>query len=453
MALTDGLISYYKMDTGSGTTAFDSVWTNDWTLIENPIWTTGKINDWLNFTKVENQRIDLWTQIPVDFTDSDFSIWFWFEPNSLSDDQAYYTAYGRDFSFEYRDSISSFRASFYDWSNSHPVTYQTTTTWVWYYFVFTRSKTSGTVLYVNWINEWTNSYTGNWNESFSSSQYDTTRIGSREGWRERRADWLLDELWIWNRALTQAEVTELYNNWDGLQYWTWTFIGPTTKRPWNIFFWFWAWAPEPVPTLIAYYTMDTWSWTTLFDSVGSNDWSINGATWTTGKIGDWLSFDWVNDYVNLGSGLGNFGSNSFSISLWVNLYVDSVRNSFISKWIINPGDFLFYQNTNGTIAVYIDGWAISLATSEYSINTWHLVTFTYDDSTASLYIDAELKNTSTWTSNINNTHNWIIWAAEDWTDRFMNWIIDEVWIWDQALTQEQITYLYNNWDWARPPFS
>src|SRR3990167_7744794 len=47
--ITTGLVSHWKMDETTGTTATDSVGTNNGTLTNGPTWTTGKLNNALSF--------------------------------------------------------------------------------------------------------------------------------------------------------------------------------------------------------------------------------------------------------------------------------------------------------------------------------------------------------------------------------------------------------------------
>ena len=48
---------------------------------------------------------------------------------------------------------------------------------------------------------------------------------------------------------------------------------------------------------VAHWKFDEGNGTTAYDSAGSNDGTVTGATWTTGQIGGALDFDGVNDYV------------------------------------------------------------------------------------------------------------------------------------------------------------
>ena len=72
--------------------------------------------------------------------------------------------------------------------------------------------------------------------------------------------------------------------------------------------------------LVSHYKLDEASGTTAVDSTGANNGTLtNNPAWTTGKIGNGLSFDGTNDYVNIANE-SNFDferTNSFSASAWV----------------------------------------------------------------------------------------------------------------------------------------
>ena len=50
----EGMISYWKLDEGSGVITYDSVGTSDGILVNGPIWTTGQVNDALSFDGVDD---------------------------------------------------------------------------------------------------------------------------------------------------------------------------------------------------------------------------------------------------------------------------------------------------------------------------------------------------------------------------------------------------------------
>ena len=249
-----------------------------------------------------------------------------------------------------------------------------------------------------------------------------------------------------------------------------------SKKPWNIFFCFWAWAgePNPVPVPISYYTMDEWSGTTAFDSVGSNDFALSNTSWGAWKINTWLDFNWTNSKWDwpISFTVNSISSYSFwykTNSTWSRLQVlwwYKTTTPTTQFWIILNYRPWTAWATNWDIWVYnfrSDLWNTertfysTIWPTLYDWN-WHHIVIVLDNT-----IDTWWEIYFNWVKQtkvnvVNNTLNnytiplWL-WYRRSLNDHWFNWQIDEVWIWNQALTQEQITYLYNSWNGARPPFS
>jgi hypothetical protein len=88
------------------------------------------------------------------------------------------------------------------------------TTGVWYHLVFTYDGTSG-ILYINGTSQGSLTYstTLSYNTQAWNIGADTSNAPPVENFAGA-----IDELGIWNRALTSAEVTSLYNSGAGLAY-------------------------------------------------------------------------------------------------------------------------------------------------------------------------------------------------------------------------------------------
>ena len=68
--------------------------------------------------------------------------------------------------------------------------------------------------------------------------------------------------------------------------------------------------------LVSYWKLDDGSGSVATDSAGSNNGTITGATWTTGKIGGALNFN-GDDYVDTESPFQSTLRGSFTIAFWV----------------------------------------------------------------------------------------------------------------------------------------
>ena len=139
-------------------------------------------------------------------------------------------------------------------------------------------------LYLNGIEVGSTSKTGTLNANTSVSAW----IGSNPPTVGSNAfDGLIDEVRIYNRALSVEEIRYHYNR-----------GGP-----------------------VAHWKMDEGNGTTTYDSSGNGNDGYFGSTttsptWTTGKHGNALSFDGTDDYVDAGDS-ADVGVSDFTIEAWV----------------------------------------------------------------------------------------------------------------------------------------
>ena len=69
--------------------------------------------------------------------------------------------------------------------------------------------------------------------------------------------------------------------------------------------------------LIAYWEFDEGGGTIAYDSAGDNNGTIYGAVWTTGQIDGALSFDGVDDYVDVSDSASLDITAEITIGAWV----------------------------------------------------------------------------------------------------------------------------------------
>ena len=174
-----------------------------------------------------------------------------------------------------------------------------------------------------------------------------------------------------------------------------------------------------------------------------------------------LSFDGVDDYVNLGdSNDFSFGDGStdspFSISMWVKL-ADGVVQGFIAKssssqkeyHIITSGSgllrFRLYDNSTG-------GFIQSQMDVAASTSSWVNYVFTYDgsgDETGiNIYADSSLVaqtqgNSGTYIAMENTTADLRVGSSEQ-NDFYLEGNTDEVALFNIELSPSQVTVIYNS---------
>jgi len=174
---------------------------------------------------------------------------------------------------------------------------------------------------------------------------------------------------------------------------------------------------------------------------------VDNAHWVSDQYGPCLSFDGDGDYVEI----PNIGSPSYlTISAWV--YPNSWSNNFprIVDRVYN-GQFAFYFTATGLLS-----WALCTAQGDVDYGTrsnvsmstgvWSHVVLTYDGTSARTYVNGVLRETySTNLGGVLDTSSSAIRLAQrvDAGDsRAFDGKIDDVMIYDRALSAEEIKALY-----------
>lgn len=214
------------------------------------------------------------------------------------------------------------------------------------------------------------------------------------------------------------------------------------------------------PYLIAFLPMDY----DVLDASNSNDGTVTGnTTFTDGpdissthKLRKAFSFD-GSSYITLANE-SNFDfnhTNSFSVAFWIKMISISADQGIIMKsndlttgigWGIyfnNSGDTISFKLADGTTAYTVTS-STAFTTSKYN----HIVV-TYDGSSnrsgMKIYVNGNLETTgtsSTISNSILNNSSVIIGAESDAGSKLTGYI-DDVQIWNTALSTTDITDLYS----------
>ena len=203
--------------------------------------------------------------------------------------------------------------------------------------------------------------------------------------------------------------------------------------------------------LIANWKMNN-DWT---DSKGSNNGTPSGATFTTSsKLGSHAGqFNGTSDYVSNQNSLIN-PINAFTLSAWIKSPTGSAGSIYSegrSSSTVNPF-FRFYcsssligissrNDANSEISVFSN-------TASCSASTWHYVAFVNDGSeNYTFYIDgvAYSETTDTMSGTYGNLDQLAIGALRraSNTENFFNGSIDELAVYNRALSQSEIKEQYN----------
>jgi hypothetical protein len=213
-AILNGLVGWWKFDEGSGAVAYDSSGNgNDGNLTNGPTWTTGKIGGALSFDGY-NDRVKLPHNMINSFIDITVSFWFlenqnnndhhhFFSAASLTTDNRFLLGLQSNGKFNYNDTENGSTKILFQYS-------ETFTTWS--NIVLIRSVL-GAELFINGTLKAEANFT---NTNLAIPQNGLWLGGDQDsvggGWSSsQQLNGLLDDVRIYNRALSAEEVQALYN--------------------------------------------------------------------------------------------------------------------------------------------------------------------------------------------------------------------------------------------------
>ncbi|MHC4692665.1 MAG: LamG-like jellyroll fold domain-containing protein [Planctomycetota bacterium] len=249
-----------------------------------------------------------------------------------------------------------------------------------------------------------------------------------------------------------------------------------------------GWKPPPPPQMVAYWKFDEGRGTTANDSAGENNGTVNGAEWTGGRFNNALSFDGVDDYVEVPDdpSLRFMQSSSFTISAWVMPVLETESGFILCKMRsgglrgdAEVGRLLTSSRTTSRVRTstplgrtrifgYQAGWSslvsefffgaesswkgsVAAKTGRNSapVGNWYHVVGVYDDKDVRIYLNGELRGRRTFDLDTGSTtpdKNLMIGARsyESTIKSFFGGKIDEVRIYDGALSDAEIWSLYEN---------
>ena len=243
-------------------------------------------------------------------------------------------------------------------------------------------------------------------------------------------DGLIDDIRVYNRALTAAEIKQLYNLGKALQ-----------KPPNNL-------------GLVGYWSFNEGTGTraTDFSGNGRTGTLQNQAGWVSGKRGKALRFDGDGDYVTMGDVNAFDGLAAITVSAWVKS-TNGVNDfpSFAGKSSCGAGEngpfLLFLASDSGsgpaTFAITASGGDLGAdGTTDVDDGNWHFIVGRYDGSLVSVWVDGTKEGENSASGALVSTGNAFEIGGNcnsNW--KYYNGIIDEVRIYSRALGPTEIAAL------------
>jgi len=221
--------------------------------------------------------------------------------------------------------------------------------------------------------------------------------------------------------------------------------------------------------ILSYYKLDETSGTSIADSAGSSPGTVSGATINqTGKIGKAVLFDAAAERITLSPVITT--STDFSFSAWVkpsfNTLTETNTQPILERGTSSPYNAfrILPASSEPTVAcrlaLAVAPWVESSGAITYEFeedfnDTWiHVVgTWDYTNETSKLYLNGvKVAENSDTTSLATLTWTYIGMYNTASGNNF-NGLIDELGAWSKALTQDEVTDLYNSGDGLAYPFT
>ena len=191
---------------------------------------------------------------------------------------------------------------------------------------------------------------------------------------------------------------------------------------------------------------------------GNHGYFIGGATTTAkvkGKIGQALNFDGVDDYVDMGNTNSlRITGTTISVSAWVRPTTSSVYKGVVAKYgSVGQRSYLLYlTNTYKPSFLIVSGGSVyhndgAGNTDTVPKNEWSFLTGTFDGRYVRIYRNGVLKHTTDIGTSGNAIDDSTTQPAEmgryDDSGNYYNNSIDEVRIYNRALSASEVKALYN----------
>ncbi|OGF80556.1 hypothetical protein A2930_03115 [Candidatus Giovannonibacteria bacterium RIFCSPLOWO2_01_FULL_45_34] len=263
-------------------------------------------------------------------------------------------------------------------------------------------------------------------------------IGARDGGGSDSVHFpgSIDDVRVYNRALSADEIKRLYK------------IGATLKINTSIN------NDSLQKGLVGYWSFDGKDMAniTAYDRSGNtnNGTLTGGPTRAIGKLGQGLSFDGSNDYVRAtrSSSLNGAFDGAYSVSMWFKSNSSATIKTFYHISDASSGSHMAFFNYQSVGKVTMYSRNATLAdtlesnTSNLNNDVWRMVTFIQTGTNMLIYIDGVLDNSRANGTLVTSSDIDLFIGARSFSDRFFPGLIDDVRIYNRALSADEIKRLY-----------
>ncbi|ETW99469.1 MAG: hypothetical protein ETSY2_40785 [Candidatus Entotheonella gemina] len=187
---------------------------------------------------------------------------------------------------------------------------------------------------------------------------------------------------------------------------------------------------------------------TTEDIHDGNDGTLqNGGTFATGFVDDAFDFDGIDDFVQVPDATNLDLTHALTIDAWINTNNNSAEQMIVSKTIFegDANDINYYFEIFGNRLTFaVTGNAFKQGNTSLSSNTWYHVAVTYDGAQVRFYLNGALDGSRALTDvPVGNVADLTIGRHGPTGIHHFNGLIDEVELFDRALSGAEIEAIYN----------
>jgi glucose/arabinose dehydrogenase/PKD repeat protein/chitodextrinase len=191
------------------------------------------------------------------------------------------------------------------------------------------------------------------------------------------------------------------------------------------------------------------SGTTAADASGNNNTAtlVGGPARVAGKYGNALSFDQVNDYLSVPNSTSlNFGGNAATLSMWINPGSISGDSVVLGKFWNTNMSSPYYQyglELSGGKPQFHIGTSAGLAgagmDTALALNQWTHLAVVFNGTTAEFYINGTMVSSKSLLASITARGMALRMAADASTGQFYKGLLDNVRVYNRALSGTEVT--------------
>jgi hypothetical protein len=200
--------------------------------------------------------------------------------------------------------------------------------------------------------------------------------------------------------------------------------------------------PPQVNGLVAAYNFNQGSGLSTPDASGAgNPGTISGAVWTDlGRFGQALSFDGINDRIDVADSASLDLTSSFTLEAWIYATSTSGRPIIAKEWEAEIAYSLFlHASSRPTALANVGGNDRSVTASTTVVpNTWTHVAATYDGSALRVYVNGVLVGLRPATGSVRLSSDALRIGGNVASGQYFRGRIDEVRIYNRALSTAEI---------------